>query len=246
MKQFPREFSELLSKRGVALLEGKDLAEVRESFRAARTPIVILRDLIPAKRALACRRLLERSFLDRIHRVAAPIPKELILRAKPNVRERLPKTMEFQTSYFEKRSSRAYEAAVKTRLLECMQSESLREFAEAVTGFRLCRHDGTQIICYEPGQSVGPHTDNHPELPKARRGYVDVHVMFSAPAVEHQYLVYEEAGYFRRIENVALDGAIAVYRLPFWHYSTPLQALPRRESAARRWLILAGFWISET
>jgi hypothetical protein len=242
MEHFPKEFSQLLSRRGLNILQKKDLSAA-ESFANGNTPIVILPNMIPARSAAACRRLLERSFLGCLQRVIEPISQDLILHAKPDVNEALPKTMEFRTSYFENRHSRAHIAAGKVRLLECMQSASLREFAEAVTGYRVRSHRGTQVICYEPGQSVGPHTDSHPEIPEARQGYVDVHLMFSTPAVKHQYLVYEEAGLFQRIENVALDGAIAIYRLPFWHYSTPLDCFRQREASARRWLLLAGFWI---
>jgi len=34
---------------------------------------------------------------------------------------------------------------------------------------------------------------------------------------------------------------ITLYRLPFWHYTTPLQVHPRRTSA-RRWLVLGSFF----
>jgi hypothetical protein len=32
-----------------------------------------------------------------------------------------------------------------------------------------------------------------------------------------------------------------VYRLPFWHYTTPLVAKPGAEDAARRWVLLGTF-----
>jgi hypothetical protein len=32
-----------------------------------------------------------------------------------------------------------------------------------------------------------------------------------------------------------------VYRLPFWHYTTPLVGRPGKEDAARRWVLLGTF-----
>jgi hypothetical protein len=32
-----------------------------------------------------------------------------------------------------------------------------------------------------------------------------------------------------------------VYRLPFWHYTTPLAAKPGAEATARRWVLLGTF-----
>jgi hypothetical protein len=244
MRCFPSEFSNLLSPAGLAVLQGKELS-VSQRFAEASTPILILENMILPRKAAACRQLLERSFSGYLQRVVEPISPDLILQAKQDANESLPKTMEFRTSYLENRHSRAYEAATTIQLLSCMQSASLRQFAEAATGYRLRSHRGTQIICYEPGNSVGPHTDSHPEISEARPGYIDVHLMFTAPTVAHQYLVYEEGGLFRRIVDVTLDGAIAIYHLPFWHYSTPLVSLPKRERSARRWLLLAGFWILE-
>jgi hypothetical protein len=36
-------------------------------------------------------------------------------------------------------------------------------------------------------------------------------------------------------------GGITAYRLPFWHYATPLVAKPGREREARRWVLLGTF-----
>jgi hypothetical protein len=34
---------------------------------------------------------------------------------------------------------------------------------------------------------------------------------------------------------------VNVYRLPFWHFTTPLAAKPGRADDARRWLLLGTF-----
>lgn len=36
-------------------------------------------------------------------------------------------------------------------------------------------------------------------------------------------------------------GFLTIYRLPFWHYTTPLQARPGLEAKARRWVMLATY-----
>ena len=53
--------------------------------------------------------------------------------------------------------------------------------------------------------------------------------------------MYEERGFLTASRDVAGPPAIAVYRLPFWHYTTPLVARPGREGKARRWLLLGSF-----
>ena len=43
------------------------------------------------------------------------------------------------------------------------------------------------------------------------------------------------------LPEVTGPSGIAVYRLPFWHYTTPLIARRGREHEARRWLLLGSF-----
>jgi hypothetical protein len=45
--------------------------------------------------------------------------------------------------------------------------------------------------------------------------------------------------------DVNTPGGITVYRLPFWHYTTPLTARPGREKAARRWVVLGTFLFAD-
>jgi len=68
-----------------------------------------------------------------------------------------------------------------------------------------------------------------------------VHVSLSTPAVAGQSLVYESGGHFCQQIELATLGGITAYRLPLWHYTTPLQARPGQEQAARRWLLLGTF-----
>jgi hypothetical protein len=53
--------------------------------------------------------------------------------------------------------------------------------------------------------------------------------------------VYAQDGHFSEMTRVSTVGGITVYRLPFWHYTTPLAARPRQAAAARRWVLLGTF-----
>ena len=70
----------------------------------------------------------------------------------------------------------------------------------------------------------------------AQRGYIDLHVSLSA-GVAHQWLVYSRAGHFSEIVSVAAPATITAYRLPFWHYTTPLVGTAK----AARWVLLGTF-----
>jgi hypothetical protein len=39
------------------------------------------------------------------------------------------------------------------------------------------------------------------------------------------------------VASIAGAGMLTAYRLPFWHYTTPLEGQP----AARRWVVLGTF-----
>jgi hypothetical protein len=41
--------------------------------------------------------------------------------------------------------------------------------------------------------------------------------------------------------DVNTVGGITAYRLPFWHYTTPLVAKPGRARTAHRWVVLGTF-----
>ena len=122
-----------------------------------------------------------------------------------------------------------------------MQSESFTRFVEAVTGLKLDYDLSLQVICYEQGDYSGPHNDHHPEEETIREGYIDFHVMFPNEAVAHQYLVYEEKRHFSRIVDVNVPGGVSIYKLPFWHYTTPLAGKPGREPEARSGRCFLGF-----
>ena len=124
-------------------------------------------------------------------------------------------------------------------LLQRLTSESYRVFCEALSGRKLEGPVTPQLFAYRRGDSAGPHTDHHPEEPRMVNGYTDVHVTFCTPGIREQFIVYERDGFFSEQRSIAATGTVTAYRLPMWHYTTPLQAESDDE---RRWLLLGTFY----
>ena len=240
MKAFPREFADLLSPKGRRILEGRDptfvgaLAEKGRFFAAAAGAV----DRLKARAALAA---LDASLAPHLRRLERGIPPESITAQTRNHQERLIKTVRVSTAYLERRNSAAWRAAERIGLIAMTASDTWHRFAEVLAGRALDRRAGRQVLCYGDGDYSGPHTDHHPEDPRARDGYVDLHLTLAGPAVAHQWLVYPEDGHFRHVLDVATLGGITAYRLPFWHYTTPLAAKRGQAQAARRWVVLGTF-----
>jgi len=240
MDNFPAEFAELLNKRGQRLIANPPKLDVFRTKRA--TPIVVYDDLIDDRVAKRCIELLDRAMYPVIRRMETPIPREWIASMKKNYSDTLKKTVRVKTAMLNSRTSRAIDAAKEIGLAQMMRSESFLKFAEAIVGMPVDRGTwGRQVICYEQGDYSGPHNDHHPESPGSRNGFVDLHIMFSNDAVQTQQLVYEERGFLSASHEVSGPSGIAVYRLPFWHYTTPLVGRKGREAEARRWLLLGSF-----
>lgn len=240
MDRFPSEFAGLLNARGRMLLERPQ--RLPELHTRGRTPIALLGDLIDGDVARDCIRLLDEAMYPRLRRMHTRIPREALTEMEYNFSEALPKTVRVRTVTLNSGRSRALDAAASIGLLQMMRSESFHRFAEALIGAKLSYdHSGRQVICYEAGDYSGPHNDHHPERPQARNGFVDLHIMFSNDAVASQLLVYEQSGFLTEAHDVAATSGVAIYRLPFWHYTTPLMPKPGREEEARRWLLLGSF-----
>jgi hypothetical protein len=194
----------------------------------------------PCKQLCHLTGLLDQHLYECLRTVYDPIPRSTIASMRENYGEQLPKTMRFKSSHLTK-ASKAGRVANFLGILDILNSEKLRLFGEGVTGKRLQREPGCQVICYESGDFSGPHNDHHPEQGNLRRGYVDVHIMLSEPTVLSQLLVYEkQRGLLNEVREVGRGLAIAVYQLPFWHYTTPLMARPDA-GQARRWLFIASY-----
>jgi hypothetical protein len=54
-------------------------------------------------------------------------------------------------------------------------------------------------------------------------------------------LVFEEKGFFTGSLDLGRFAGILIYKLPFWHYTTPLRAQLGRRNSARRWLLLCSY-----
>lgn len=244
MNRFPEEFSDLLTPRGRRILRGAD-PEACARFRDGRRYFVTLDGVVGRRRAAACMGLLDRGLYATLEDYRQRIPPDSISKMKRAYSEKLGKTIRFKTAFLRRRNARSYRAAEGIGLLRMMRSESFAAFAESVTGLRLGREWDVQVICYGHGDYVGPHNDHHPDVPGLKHGFVDFHLMFANDAVAHQYLVYEERGHLSRMVDVNVQGGVSIYRLPFWHYATPLWGKPGRETEARRWLLLGTFRIEE-
>jgi hypothetical protein len=234
----PPEFEDLLNRNGKRVLAGTH--GLCGSLADPRTRFVARRDLLDGEKVARLRHALETSLADRLEPIESPIPPESIFGMRRDYSELLPKAARARTIYFESRREAGVEAAERIGLARLMRSTSFRAFAEAVAGRPLAAKWGLQVLRYGPGDYAGPHNDHHPENAAARRGYVDLHVSFCSPGVAHQWLVYSRAGHFSEIVSVAAPASIAAYRLPFWHYTTPLVAKPRAVVAAR-WVLLGTF-----
>jgi len=240
MDRFPAEFEDLLTAAGRRVLAGDSplcgaLGEPRRRFLAET-------GLVSERAARAAVGLLDRALHDLLQPLEQPIPPESIWEMTRNYGELLPKTARVRTAFLERRRERAYRRADEIGLVAMLRSQSFAAFAAVLAGRPLRRRWGIQLLCYGPGDYAGPHNDHHPEEPAARRGYLDLHVSLSGRGVAQQWLVYAVQGHFSRIVDVATAGGVTAYRLPLWHYTTPLVA---RDGAAaqtaRRWVLLGTF-----
>lgn len=240
MRAFPAEFADLLNAKGRRWVAGNPPA----SRPAARNGFFELIDgIIDPATARSCIRLLDRNVYPMLRHYVDRIPRGSISGMTRNYSEKLPKTMSIKTAILFNRRFREYEPAEAIGLVSMLRSESLRQFAQASTGLQLERA-WPQVILYETGDYVGPHNDHHPQQDRLKKGFVDLHIMFGNDAVAHQWLVYEQDRHLKQIRDVNLKGGVAIYRLPFWHYTTPLAARHGREGRARRWLLLASFMLA--
>ncbi len=244
MRRFPAEFADLLTPGGEALLAGRHAQA--GALAQPRTRFLALGGLVDPKRAKAVALLLEKTLQTHLREMAQPIPPETIWEQAWNYAEQLPKTMRQRTTHLDNPRSAAFRVAQEIGLIACLRSDSYRAFATALAGRPLKKKYGLQAIAYAAGDYAGPHTDHHPEEPEAARGYLDMHLSFATTAVRDQYLVYAKTGHFTEmVEVTQTPGLMTAYRLPFWHYTTPLRAKPKQEAKARRWVLLGTFLFAD-
>ena len=238
-KTLPRDFASLLSPAGRRVLDGR--SKLCGVLANPRTRFMVESGLIDKAQAQNARGLLERALTGRLQRINQPIPPEATWEMTENYAEALPKTALVWTAYLESRREAAWQAAQDIGLLALLRSESFRAFAQQLVGRPLKKKWGQQVLCYGSGDYSGPHNDHHPQDDDARAGYLDIHLSLASAAVQNHFLVYAKAGHLTEMVDVGRDGLISAYRLPFWHYTTPLQARPNRQAEARRWVLLGTF-----
>lgn len=231
MSTFPTDFANAIRawRRPIPVIRG-DVDRVRWFPRVIRPEI--RRQMLE---------LLETQISPLLRRAARPVDPKTITGMTKNYSESLHKSLRNSTVLLNNPRSAAFKPARETGLTAFLTSPSLQEFAERVSGFQLEPSPGMQVICYKPGDYVGPHNDHHPEESHLRNGYVDLQITLTNDHVERQYLVYESGGFFNRNVNIGISSGVSVSLLPFWHQVTPLIAKPGREAVARRWLLLVSF-----
>jgi len=239
MPALPKDFADLLSAEGRRLLDGRH--KLAGALADPRTRFISTAGLIDARKAASARTALERALPGRLERIDTPVPPEATWDMTRNYAELLPKTALVWTAYLESKREAAWHAAEEIGLVALLRSASFHRFAEAIAGRPLRTKWGQQVLCYGAGDYSGPHNDHHPEDTEAREAYLDLHLSFVTPAVKAQQLVYAKGGHFSHGVDVARDGLVSAYRLPFWHYTTPLEAKRGRANAARRWVLLGTF-----
>ena len=233
--KIPAQFEDLLSRAGRQVLAGTH--PLRGALADPRTRLVAREDLLDRARVGRLRRALEANLCDVLEPLERPIPPETISEMRRDYGELLPKTSRARTIYFESRREPGVKAAEKLGLVRLMRSSGVKAFAEARAGRKLAAGWGLQVLRYGPGDYAGPHNDHHPENKDAKGGYIDLHLSLCTPGVAHQWLVYSRAGHFSEIVSVARPSTVTAYRLPFWHYTTPLAGKP----TAARWVLLGTF-----
>lgn len=239
MNGVPTEFEDLLTARGKKVLTGAH--PLCGAFLEPGRRFVVARGLIDVAKAARLRDALDTKLRPHLEEMARPIPPQTLTEMTENYGEWLPKTGRVRTAYLDSARDPAYRAAREMGLVDLLRSQSLRAFVEAVGGRALRKRNGMQVLCYGPGDYAGPHNDHHPEDAEAAGGYTDFHLTLCTAAVRRQLLVYARRGHFSQVVDVAGLGALTVYRLPFWHYTTPLEARRGLAEGARRWVLLGTF-----
>jgi len=229
-QRFPSEFEGLLSARGRRVLRGKD---ARARGALTRGTFYSETGLLHDRWARHGAEVLAHAFADVMVDLARELPSAFSSVATGM--ELLPKVCRQLTT---PTTPLALERAHDCGLYELLHSDSYKAFVAVLAGQPLRGPESLQVLAYRPGDYAGPHTDNHPQEPSVRHGYTDVHLTFCTPGVVRQLIVYERDGHLSQAASLAESGTLTAYRLPFWHYTTPLET---KHPHARRWLILGTF-----
>ena len=235
MKKLPKDFADLLSREGKKLLAGTHA--LSGSLATGKSRWVGAEGLLDATKSRAVAALLDRALHAKLMVMEQPIPRAATWGMKVAYKEKLPKTVRVKTAMLDHDDSPSLAAAKDIGLIAMLRSPTFHAFAEALSGYPLRKQWGLQALCYEPGDYSGPHNDHHPDEPLGKDGYTDLHLTFCNAGVGHQWLVYEKNSHLSEIQSIATVGGVTAYRLPFWHYTTPLVG----NETAQRWVLLGTF-----
>ena len=234
LTRFPHEFEALLSERGRRVLAGADGGVLgRQKFFSDEG--LLERELVED-----CTAILTKTFTDLLVELTEPLPSATASLLPYG--ERLPKVarmLAVPTGHTT--TTEQYQRGEACGLIPMLHSESYRAFVAALAGLRVDGPQHMQVFCYRPGDYAGPHTDHRPDNERMYDGYFDVHLTFCTAGVTDQLIIYERDGHLTEQRSIGKTGTVTAYRLPFWHYTTPLQATGPQ---ARRWLVLGTFFES--
>jgi hypothetical protein len=255
MKTWPCEFSDLLSEQARALLD-QPAPLAQFAMDNGQTPYVNLGQVIDPAARDAGLELLEQGWpIMQGHREENPLRPE----------DQCAPELDYASCPY---NSRLYHMFcpiasdsgdedfrrffLDSGLLAMCRSDSMRRFAEAITGYRLLQNQrsGVLVICYGAHDYLSLHNDVKWPMQAGwvdsaePIAYVDLHLSFVTDAAEQQYLVIQEGRFCNRIMGgKPVNGTVSVYRLPFWHYATPLVPRAGEDAQCRRWIVMANYEI---
>jgi len=229
VKRFPHELEAMLSTRGRRVQAGKDRAL---NGGLGREGVLFASGLFDAKLSRQVPALLDRTFAGLLEEFADPAPPAAYA-SLFNSQERLPRvgrgrSLEFGPLVESRGSVRAAEIG----LTQLLASEGFRRFAEVLAGASLTGPSSMKALLQRAGDYSGPSTGHLPEEANARGGFVALELSFGTEGITRQFSVHERDGHLNAIHRVDVHGGLTAWRLPRWHYTTPLEV---KRAAARRW-----------
>lgn len=238
MKVFPSEFEAMLSAEGRKLLAGDHPAVgilSRENFYASDT-------LVDHTHLAKYTQVIHDTFEELLVPMVRPLPSPMASYASNA--DLLPKVAKMRGVPTKpgETDSEAFKRAEELGIVAMLNSESYVKFCNLLAGRTLEGPAQLQLFAFAHGDYAGPHADHHPDHPRQKNGYCDVHLTFCTPGIREQWIIYEEGGHFAQQRSLAGTGTITAYRLPTWHYTTPLRADSPED---RRWLVLSSFYDAE-
>ena len=184
------------------------------------------------------RRVLEEALTPVLEPLAKPIPPETIWEMRRDYGELLPKTSRSRTIFFDSRREPGVKAAERIGLVRMMRSASLPRLRRGAGRPQAAHGLGPAGAALRAGRLCRPAQRPPSREPGCQGAATSTCISACARrASTHQWLVYSRAGHFSEIVSVAAPATVTAYRLPFWHYTTPLCGTAK----AARWVSAGTF-----